>query len=956
MRVIATLLVVLSCVGQQHAHRQHVGQDTRNGFLAKRQHSLENQLPNTGHPYILHALRHLVQRNDSCQERWQRLKPLDASVFYMQDHRSKEVYQYVLSLDFLGLPCDTYPGGTAVCLRSARQEIHSILIVSQDSNIGFSDQATCYDDDNEDIFHVSYSGATLTTLLGQLVSFALPELENVLDDPAYDSMLNSTITRKLCQSLEALNIFSSTFLDCSNPPELKSIVNAVVPLLHALGQSTETQTLTSVSFHCDPNVEEKPKLVANGNLPQMSHANLTAYGLELHHACACANATDDCMKLPAARAAKNRARTCATYNQYGLYYATVASVAVVVLVLCVETCLQCRRARDVRSRWGQFCCCCVTMLSPVELLEDRRVSIVTASIFAAMSGLIAVGLWHSGASGAGYLACIVFYPLFICKRSSYPLLGSVLGLIHAACLTAWLSLVLICFGQAREVEAVFLQVIPVVFLLVVVGFYARRVVRGVFWRKHKPAVHVLHWQVEHVQGLLRRQPVAAPSKSTNRLSVLDRAKSTAKAISSLHHIISPRMLCMSGMSVALLACLVCLWSIGCRAFATLLEEQLSGGRCCGYDKCFEDDLAHQAWQEAGVSVDLRFSCNTNGIINDAVHWTFVSCGILSALINMAYLYRMLTVYNAHMRKLYRGDRSGFATLPSPTSALRGTLSYAGFQVAYISFGWLFGSVTLCIVCLFITFTTVLPIIHVFANWFWVWFYRVMIWSGGPGILTMAAANYAAGYMAVRYLFQADKGTVAIKHRVMFNTFDFVQFFVSINNGVLSALKRVAWSLLFVTIYISRLDVCTTPQGHELWDPGHQAFLKFLFVDLFYSNPVLRQFVDLLAQDCIVDEDAMPMATLSPEAPLLSSVAQPRARPGANRLIINRWSLAVTLLNNPTLRSQRKHQLATDEPRAVVTHSDTRSINGLSSGDTHVVTSATQATHLPATGTDSESEA
>lgn len=158
------------------------------------------------------------------------------------------------------------------------------------------------------------------------------------------------------------------------------------------------------------------------------------------------------------------------------------------------------------------------------------------------------------------------------------------------------------------------------------------------------------------------------------------------------------------------------------------------------------------------AVDIGGHCaSTFGPILTATWACFTIAGVIAASVNMYYMFRTVMVYRRLLQEMLRGDFSGLPRkLPSATACVSDSLKFAGTQLAYLIFGWVVATFALCILFLFLTFTTVLPIIGVYKETFWSWALRALLINPHTlalGWFAAALVNYAILQLLVRFVFQ-----------------------------------------------------------------------------------------------------------------------------------------------------------------------------------------------------------
>jgi hypothetical protein len=104
---------------------------------------------------------------------------------------------------------------------------------------------------------------------------------------------------------------------------------------------------------------------------------------------------------------------------------------------------------------------------------------------------------------------------------------------------------------------------------------------------------------------------------------------------------------------------------------------------------------------------------------------------------------------------------------------------------------------------------------------------------------------------VWFCFMDRSVNMALTNRTLWDFFDLFQTIANFLVGFFMFLKRIVIQILFGALFISRLDKPLVPRGYEFWDPGFACYQGFLLVEMYYSNPVMLTFVQILADAHIV---------------------------------------------------------------------------------------------------------
>eukprot|EP00055_Hartaetosiga_balthica_P016678 m.106413 g.106413 ORF g.106413 m.106413 type:complete len:130 (-) comp9151_c0_seq16:99-488(-) len=118
-------------------------------------------------------------------------------------------------------------------------------------------------------------------------------------------------------------------------------------------------------------------------------------------------------------------------------------------------------------------------------------------------------------------------------------------------------------------------------------------------------------------------------------------------------------------------------------------------------------------------------------------------------------------------------------------------------------------------------------------------------------------------------------------------------------------------MVFSVLFVSRMDVTSLPAGVEHWDASYSAYVGFLLVDAYYSNPSysgeilhkcggVKQVQAMKKMDHCLSGIVNEGSSLSAE-----DRSSPKDDLKRRKVARNRWFLAVTLMRNPSLIHHRR---------------------------------------------------
>jgi hypothetical protein len=179
------------------------------------------------------------------------------------------------------------------------------------------------------------------------------------------------------------------------------------------------------------------------------------------------------------------------------------------------------------------------------------------------------------------------------------------------------------------------------------------------------------------------------------------------------------------------------------------------------------------------------------------------------------------------------------------------------------------------------------------------------------------AVYLIQFVLTKFVLLQDRGKyVNIDNRRLFHVFAFIFFFYNTLIGIVSCLRRILTGLILGTMMLERLDRSTLPRGWESFDPGlffacktvtsnyhplffegFKSYVGYILLEHQYSNPYVITFLHLARRK--TKRAIEPSGELDGVCLNCGEFMTYRSR--LNR---NRWLIAYTLINNPTLLTLR----------------------------------------------------
>jgi hypothetical protein len=270
---------------------------------------------------------------------------------------------------------------------------------------------------------------------------------------------------------------------------------------------------------------------------------------------------------------------------------------------------------------------------------------------------------------------------------------------------------------------------------------------------------------------------------------------------------------------------------------------------------------------------------------------------LSSFITLIHLFHLLACYRKHMKRLYRGDRSFLpAAKPAPVGMVTAALRYSGYQVAYAVWGWV-----LLFLLQFLAYVVIVVAIKFkFIS------VDVLLLGLLPSI-TFALLIFVTQFLLAKFLLLHDRGAyVNINNRRLFHILSFFLFFYNTLIGLFSCLRRIFTGMALGTVLVDRLDRSTLPRGWESFDPGFRSYMGYLLLEHTYSNPYLSTFLFLLQKETARAKLTTGGIKQPADTEMHSNSVQFLSC--HSKLMRNKWMVAYTLINNPSLLMLRNRSV------------------------------------------------
>ncbi|XP_053320285.1 receptor for retinol uptake STRA6 [Spea bombifrons] len=577
----------------------------------------------------------------------------------------------------------------------------------------------------------------------------------------------------------------------------------------------------------------------------------------------------------------------------GLYHLVLAPVSLCALLLLS---FLVRRKKLCRS-----CCWGVPgVLSPLNLLDDSGNRWIPCAVFGLLfSSLCRLLLDPTflnffpeiyGAHQALWKIVALFYypalyyPLLACQNVQGAvgcLVGTILSWLHCAALI-WQKVECPQTPQFYRYYSL-LSTVPQICCLIVLSVgYPALLLNNLRKPFHSQQKTRRNYYLKYLSSLLRRKPNSSKNFVTSGSQVSHTLFSYLYPPNTDFHLSLPSVLAItvsvfSAYQVALLLLVIFLPTVQKIRGAINAEFILM---LAGFGLTVDDDKSR------AVEYIVYYIW--------VVEVCYIAALVLSCVMTIVMLLRSLVKHRWAMQSLCTGQSSLVflqSRSLSPTSwILSSWMSHISYQAAFTCLGLILQHALLFLVHLYVTFLIIIPIVygkfqitlHILENtWpFWLLLFLVTVMQ----------------YLFSRFLFLRGQPAQIHNRRCLF-LLTYLLLLVNFLRGGLVSLARLVVSIVFNVIHFCRLDLSLLQHSVQSWDPGYRNYCNFLLLEVSECHPLVQAFCLLLKPQKGKQPDLEEGIHLMPSDGRYQ-------KGGRSQLARARWSLAYTLINNPSLLSQR----------------------------------------------------
>lgn len=139
----------------------------------------------------------------------------------------------------------------------------------------------------------------------------------------------------------------------------------------------------------------------------------------------------------------------------------------------------------------------------------------------------------------------------------------------------------------------------------------------------------------------------------------------------------------------------------------------------------------------------------------------------------------------------------------------------------------------------------------------------------------------------------------LENRHAYFLFIYFNFFFDCFLGIISCVLRLVKSAIALIVYMPRLDYSIFGRSLENIDNGYTAYTSYLYVEAMHTHPILITFTQMIYMSILDKRRREKHFLLIDEKQILEQ--------NKRKALRFRWFLLITLMNNLSLISTRRHR-------------------------------------------------
>ena len=325
----------------------------------------------------------------------------------------------------------------------------------------------------------------------------------------------------------------------------------------------------------------------------------------------------------------------------------------------------------------------------------------------------------------------------------------------------------------------------------------------------------------------------------------------------------------------------------------------------------------------GSTGDVVVNAFANGLVN-----SYIISMVTTVIFYTWLLIDLLQTHENNLHRLFAGQfkEKVYTNLSARSLTFRSIL-FPGYFIAHMFWGLIIFFVVVLLV-VFIVYGFILLLIYSPTSVDII----IQILKKMYLVFTLPLLAYVLQFFLVKFVFmqnynknaknEVNEKKMLLKNVKLYHLTIYIFFFYNLIVGITSCILRSIKALVISLLVLGRID--QTPFAFlKRLDTGHCAYLGFLHLQRIYKNPVMRCFLQMLQESSTSHVSMMPIRGVKStpttdfrrleENPSSSSlplgIFQASLPVSGRKVVRNRWLVAYTLINNPTLMKERGRTIA-----------------------------------------------
>ena len=298
-------------------------------------------------------------------------------------------------------------------------------------------------------------------------------------------------------------------------------------------------------------------------------------------------------------------------------------------------------------------------------------------------------------------------------------------------------------------------------------------------------------------------------------------------------------------------------------------------------------------------VDIEFG---KIFIRETIITGYILAAVLTFIICCVQCLFGLSSIKSNLIKLYKGKHGSVPKLTSNISICGGNLRFTGYLVGFLLNGFVFIN--------FFIFTIGILTYYLFLLGWLNWTRRLLLEL--VPVFVVLVVKRVFSFLCCKFLFLQKRAEfLALDNFRAYSIFVFIAFFFDCIIGAISAFIRLLVGVLGSLFFMPRIGYSFLGRQLEKFDGGFTTSTGYYQMEAAHSHPVMISFCALLYYKRLINkldnflEYDLVQLIKQDKIEEIDSMHRFREEKAYNRRVVNRWAVAVTLINNFNLISYRK---------------------------------------------------